>query len=183
MFEELLLRIAKRLDKENIPYMIIGGQAVLVYGIPRLTEDIDITLGIDIETLYKVLTACKRLRLERAIQADNEFVKKTNVLICRDPATGIRIDFIFSFLDYERKAIKRAKSVIIKGYKVKFASREDLIIHKMFAGRASALEDVKNLTAKNKNRLGIKYIKKRLAEFSTIEEFKDILRKFEELIC
>lgn len=29
--------------------MIIGGQAVMVYGEPRLTKDIDITLGVDIK--------------------------------------------------------------------------------------------------------------------------------------
>ncbi|GAH87084.1 unnamed protein product, partial [marine sediment metagenome] len=29
--------------------MIIGGQAVLLYGEPRLTRDIDVTLGDDID--------------------------------------------------------------------------------------------------------------------------------------
>lgn len=46
MFEELLKRIAAALDAAGIPYMIIGGQAVLLYGEPRLTRDIDLTLGI-----------------------------------------------------------------------------------------------------------------------------------------
>jgi hypothetical protein len=31
--------------------MIIGGQAVLLYGEPRLTRDIDITLGVSAEHL------------------------------------------------------------------------------------------------------------------------------------
>jgi len=30
--------------------MVIGGQAVLLYGEPRLTRDIDITLGIGVES-------------------------------------------------------------------------------------------------------------------------------------
>jgi hypothetical protein len=41
MFEELLARLGSALDKHSIPYMIIGGQAVLLYGEPRLTRDID----------------------------------------------------------------------------------------------------------------------------------------------
>jgi hypothetical protein len=41
MFEELLIRIAKALDNNYIPYMIVGGQAVLLYGEPRLTKDIE----------------------------------------------------------------------------------------------------------------------------------------------
>ena len=32
MFERLLERIAKVLDAAAIPYMVIGGQAVLLYG-------------------------------------------------------------------------------------------------------------------------------------------------------
>ncbi|MDI3467220.1 MAG: hypothetical protein OJF50_006041 [Nitrospira sp.] len=47
MFTRLLERLATALDLAKIPYMIIGGQAVLLYGEPRLTRDIDVTLGID----------------------------------------------------------------------------------------------------------------------------------------
>ena len=46
MFEELLGKIGRELDSRGIPYMIIGGQAVLLYGEPRLTRDIDVTLGM-----------------------------------------------------------------------------------------------------------------------------------------
>jgi len=38
MFEEILSKIAASLKKHAIPYMIIGGQAVLLYGEPRLTS-------------------------------------------------------------------------------------------------------------------------------------------------
>ncbi|MCR4322172.1 MAG: hypothetical protein NUV74_17780 [Candidatus Brocadiaceae bacterium] len=39
MFKELIERIAISVDKEGIPYMIIGGQAVLLSGEPRFTKD------------------------------------------------------------------------------------------------------------------------------------------------
>ena len=38
MFKELLVRIAKALKAVDIPYVIIGGQAVLLYGTPRMTK-------------------------------------------------------------------------------------------------------------------------------------------------
>jgi len=46
VFKELITKIGDALNSKSIPYMIIGGQAVLIYGEPRLTRDIDITLGI-----------------------------------------------------------------------------------------------------------------------------------------
>ncbi|ALA57272.1 hypothetical protein NITMOv2_0837 [Nitrospira moscoviensis] len=45
MFAELLERLAGALDQAHLPYMVIGGQAVLLNGDMRLTRDIDITLG------------------------------------------------------------------------------------------------------------------------------------------
>ena len=46
MFQALLARLALELEARSLPYMVIGGQAVLVHGEPRLTRDIDITLGV-----------------------------------------------------------------------------------------------------------------------------------------
>lgn len=40
MIEELLKKIAQCLDEDKIPYMIIGDQAVLIYGRPRLNLNI-----------------------------------------------------------------------------------------------------------------------------------------------
>lgn len=42
MLAKLIRRIAEALDQAKIPYMIIGGQAVLLYGRPRLTRDEDV---------------------------------------------------------------------------------------------------------------------------------------------
>jgi hypothetical protein len=55
MFEKLLSKLGKRLGLARIPYMVIGGQAVLLYGEPRLTRDIVITLGIGIDDLEKLI--------------------------------------------------------------------------------------------------------------------------------
>ena len=44
MFQDILEKLGIILEQKKIPYMIIGGQAVLLYGDPRLTKDIDLTL-------------------------------------------------------------------------------------------------------------------------------------------
>jgi hypothetical protein len=40
VFENLLEKVAIALDGERLPYMVIGGQAVLLHGEPRLTKDV-----------------------------------------------------------------------------------------------------------------------------------------------
>jgi predicted nucleotidyltransferase len=170
VFKKLLSRISKDLEKRKIPYMIIGGQAVLLYGEPRLTKDIDITLGINPEKLSEIESLSKKLNLRILVEKPKEFVKKTMVLPVEEEKTGISIDFIFSFSKYEKQAIKRANSVKMLDTHVKFASLEDIIIHKIIAGRARDLEDVETILLKNPE-YDEKYIKKWL------EKFDNSLRK------
>jgi predicted nucleotidyltransferase len=181
MFEEILSRIGACLKKHNLPYMIIGGQAVLLYGEPRLTRDIDITLGINIDRLNNILAAVKELTLKPIPNDIKSFVKQTMVLPTVDETTGIRVDFIFSFTQYELEAIKRARNIAIMGQEVVFASPEDLIIHKIFAGRPRDLEDVKSVIIKNKD-MDTHYIRSRLKEFDGFSDRKDFLKMFEEIV-
>ncbi len=149
MFNQLLEKIAAALEKCGIPYMVIGGQAVLIYGEPRFTNDIDITLGVDSDKIDEVLSAVKDLSFTVLTENIKEFVKKTMVLPLKDPATNVRVDFIFSFSAFERYAIENAQAVLLDSRKVFFAKLEDIIIHKIVAGRARDIEDVKVIISKN----------------------------------
>lgn len=178
MIEGLLKKTAQCLDEDNIPYMIIGGQAVLLYGTPRLTRDIDITLGVDTDKYSLIERVCSKLGLKILPESPEDFAGETKVLPAEETKLRIRVDFIFSFTLYEAQAIKRTKKVMMDGYPVKFASCEDVIIHKMIAGRAIDAEDVKNMLVKNRNSIDIEYIRKWLSEFGKISEHKGILEKF-----
>lgn len=160
--------------------MLIGGQAVLLYGSPRLTKDIDITLGIGIdriEVLSKILT---ETGLKPVPENPVEFAKKTFVLPARDEKTGIRVDFIFSFTPYEKEAIEQAREIEINGTKVKFARPEDIIIHKIFAGRPRDIEDARIILLKNPD-CDLKYIEKWLKKFNKTAEDRDLVKIYKEI--
>lgn len=182
MIEELITRIAQYLDQDEIPYMIIGGQAVLLYGTPRLTRDIDITLGIDTDKFQLVEGVCSKSGLKILTENPEDFARETKVLPAEEPESRIRVDFIFSFTEYEAQAIKRAKKVLMNDYPVKFASCEDVIVHKMVAARAVDVEDVKNILIKNNKTIDLEYIRRWLSEFGRLSEHKGILEKFESLL-
>ena len=127
--------------------MIIGGQATLLYGEPRLTRDIDITLGVNTDRLNEIITIIKKLRLKIIPDDVENFVNGTFVLPVIG-SKGIRIDFIFSFTEYELQAIDRSNKIRAGGIYINYASVEDLIIHKIFAGRQMDLEDVRVILKK-----------------------------------
>lgn len=181
MFEEILSRVSISLKKHSMPYMIIGGQAVLLYGEPRLTRDIDITLGVSFNRLNDLLLVLQETFLKPLPEDIESFVKQTMVLPSLDEVTGIRVDFIFSFTPYETGAIKRTKKIEILSQEICFASPEDVIIHKIFAGRARDLEDTRTIILKNPE-IDIQYIKNWLKEFDAASDSKDFLKTFEEIL-
>ncbi len=178
MYTTLLERIARTLKTASIPYMIIGGQAVLLYGEPRLTKDVDVTLGVDLDQLPEMLRLIKQMQFD--LLADPEtFTRQTMVLPCQDPDSGVRVDFVFSFSVYEREALNRVKDVEIGNTQVCFISVEDLIIHKMVAGRPRDLEDVKSVLNRNPD-LDVPYLRHWLEAFSADLGYA-LLDQFEQL--
>lgn len=164
MFKKLLAKIARNLKRFKLPYMIIGGQAVLVYGEPRLTRDIDVTLGVSVEALPRFLDILPKMGLKPLVDPE-KFTPKTMVLPCSDAKTGIRVDFIFSFSPYEQQAMNRTKNIRMEGTAIRFASLEDVIIHKIVAGRPRDLEDARNIILKNP-KYDEKYVTDWLKQFS-----------------
>lgn len=181
MFEKILAGIGAALKKHNIPYMVIGGQAVLLYGEPRLTRDIDVTLGVNTDCLEKLIAVVRELSLKPIPEDPTAFVRQTMVLPAIDEATGIRVDFIFSFTPYETQAIRRARQVAILGKDVFFASPEDVIIHKIFAGRPRDIEDIRTIILKNTG-IDVRYITKWLKKFDSCSDKKDFLNAFRKVL-
>ena len=85
-FGELIAALSRQLASRHIGFMLIGGQAVLLHGAPRLTEDIDVTLGVGPEALATLLAACLTLGLDPLPEDVDAFVRDTFVLPLRDRA-------------------------------------------------------------------------------------------------
>lgn len=181
MITSLIKTIAGKLDAAGIPYMIIGGQAVLFYGRPRLTRDIDITLGVDTDQFSRIEQICTELRLEPLADEPRDFAAKTKVLPVQARDSKVRVDFIFSFTPYETQAIGRAQEASLDDGPVRFASCEDVIVHKMVAGRAVDVEDIRHLLVKHRQSIDITYIEHWLAEFRQLPDHEEILSDFREL--
>jgi predicted nucleotidyltransferase len=183
MFSQLLEQIALGLDERQVPYMIIGGQAVLIYGEPRMTRDIDVTLGVGPDRLADLLAFAHAYSWRVLVEHPEEFVQRTMVLPLEDSQSSIRIDLIFSFSPYERQALERVHRIGIGKAAVRFAAPEDVIVHKIIAGRPRDIEDVRSILAKVAN-LDRAYIHYWLAEFDRrlggtyVQAFEEMAQSF-----
>ena len=180
-FGSLLARLSRGLQKRKVPFMIIGGQAVLLHGEPRLTQDVDISLGVGPTHLPDILAVCEELDLEPLPADVQDFVLSTFVLPAADRETGIRVDLIFSTTTYEAEAISRAQPVEVGGAVVPFATAEDLIIHKLFAGRPRDIEDAGGVVRRKGLELDWDYLSHWIADFALVPGRKDLPDALEEL--
>lgn len=161
-----LAALAGALDRAGIGYMVIGGQAVLLYGEPRLTRDVDLTLALPPESVPELIVAIAALGWDPVPERPREFAARTLVLPVAQAASGLRADLIFSLSPYERQAIARGRRIALPEGEVSFASPEDVIIHKLVASRPRDLEDVRGILLKQ-TALDFDYIRRWLAEFES----------------
>lgn len=167
-FQGLIARVARALGEREIPFMLIGGQAVLLHGEPRLTQDVDVTLGVSPDRVGEVLAAADTARLEALPEDPALFARDTFVLPTEEPETGLRVDFIFSSTPYESGAIDRAVRVEIRGEDVPFAAVEDLLLHKLFAGRPRDLEDAAGVVRRKGPDVDWEYVRRWAEEFAKV---------------
>jgi hypothetical protein len=58
---ERLVELVRALREENVDYVLFGGQAVNLHGIPRFTEDVDLFVGPSAENVARLRRALGRL--------------------------------------------------------------------------------------------------------------------------
>ena len=149
MFQRLIAKFTRTLDKAGVGYMLIGGQAVLLHGHPRLTQDIDITIDATADRVDAVLALAAGAGLQPLVPDSVAFVRQNMVLPLSDGKSGLRVDVSFGDTPYERQAIARAATVRVGRRAVHVTTVEDLIIQKVIAGRPRDIEDVRVVVARH----------------------------------
>ena len=160
--------ILEGLYRNNIRYLIVGGLSVNLYGIPRVTQDIDIVIAMDKENVLKLTSLLKesgyvpRLPVNpddlanpdkvkdwienKNLKAFSFYHKNENYKVI-DIVLVHPLNFEKSF---KNRTVKRAKDIDIY-----LASIDDVVKMKEFSGRPQDLSDIEML---NKVR---KYLEKK----------------------
>lgn len=174
---KLLVTVVKTLNKLKIPYLVTGGIAVLVWGRPRFTADIDIVVELDRKNANLLGDALMALgqagyidsgAVARAIESEGEF----NFI---HGETGVKVDFwVFRKNDdFDVSRFERRKVETIAGERVYFISPEDLILTKLKwhkeSGSARQMEDVESILKISGGKLDLSYLKKWAVKFDVWE--------------
>lgn len=147
-YPSLLAKIGASLNEAGIPYMVIGGQAVIQHGEPRFTHDVDITVWLTPHDVQAILPVMSGIGIAPGIEDVQAFVSRTHILPCFSRDSRLRVDLSFTDTPYEHHAIARGADVMVEGVPVRFASPEDLLIHKLLAWRPIDQLDIRGILLK-----------------------------------
>jgi hypothetical protein len=178
VFEKALGGLSSLFEREGVPYMVIGGLANAIWGHPRATLDIDVTIWADDDRIQQLLNLLQK-RYTFLVEAPADFVSKTRVLPVKNEE-GLRIDIIFGALPFERDAIERAVEKKVGAAAIRFCSAEDLILLKIISERPKDREDVRGILRVQQNDLDFKYLEPRIDELSDLLDRPQIRRQWYE---
>lgn len=150
--------VFQKFSVEGVRYVIVGGLAVNLHGVPRLTQDLDIIILLNAENVGKTTNVLKQLGFLPSLPVAPEDLARPEVV---KDWTENRNLVAFNFyhqeqgyksvdiilvhpLDFE-KAYENRIQRQVKDIEISLVSIEDLITMKEKSGRAQDLSDIQML--------------------------------------
>lgn len=138
-----LQEVFASLEKHRVKYVVIGGIAAVLHGVPRATFDLDLLIEATPENARRLLDAFLDARLGTAALTTPEELLAKEITIFQD---RVRIDVQTSTpgIDFPQAWANRVE-MEYQNQKFFVLSKDDLIAAKKAAGRPVDLEDVRLL--------------------------------------
>ena len=130
----------------NVRYVVIGGVAAILYGVPRTTLDLDILIEATPDNAQRLLDALLDAGLGTVALTTAEEILAHEITVFRD---RVRIDVQTATpgIEFEQAWAER-EEIEYAGQKLYLVSRQHLIDSKRAAGREKDLEDIRLLELK-----------------------------------
>lgn len=152
------LGIFKRFNEEGVRYLVVGGLAMNLLGVPKVTYDIDILVDMEDDNIRALMQLTKKWGFKPKVPVSvmdfadqskrDEWIATKNMkafsLVNAKWALS-EIDIIIDTPIAYAEARKRAKKISVQGVSIPVVSIDDLIKMKQAAGREMDKADVQYL--------------------------------------
>lgn len=174
-------RIGQCFDEDAIPYAIGGALALGVWGAPRATKDVDLSVFVRQDELPRVLDSLERagVMIDRN-QAAKDIVR---IGLAKGRLGIVVVDvFLSEHPQYAAMQARARRIVDPTGWSASFISPEDLCIHKLVFGRHKDIGDLESLFAVRPD-LDLAYVRHWLEQMvptgdSRLATLDDLERRF-----
>ncbi len=178
-----LRRVWTALEPLGVPMAVMGGISVTAWGHFRNTQDVDILVGVEKARFKDVLDCVYRagLRAKRhpvLFRIDQQDIAQV-LYTPPDIALQIQVDLLLVSSEYQRAAIDRRVTTKLPELDIPIAvlSCEDVIIHKLVAGRMIDRADAATLFRENRAQIDMTYLTDWVHRLSLQRELAEIWRE------
>lgn len=178
---DLFGALAAVLRARGVRWYLFGAQAVAVYGVPRLTADVDATVDVPVEGAADLAEALADAGFVPRIDDLEAFVERTRVVPLAHVATGIPVDLVLAGPGLEMTFLDRARDIDLAGTTVPVICPEDLVTSKILAGRPKDLEDVRGILAQRVGELDLRLVRETLGLLEEALDRSDLIAELEKL--
>ena len=169
-------KLQQFLSDRNWRFSIIGGIALLRWGEPRFTLDVDVTLLTGFGGENEYITSILASGYRGCIPEAAEFARRNRVLLVDSPR-GVPIDIALGGLPFEVLVVERSSAFEFEaGCSLRTCSAEDLIVLKLFAFRTRDILDVETIAIRQRGRLDWAYIETQLLPLAELKEQPEIMQ-------
>lgn len=175
-----LVAIQGHLRAASIESIAIGGMAVSVWGVPRLTRDVDVKVLLEREDSDRLLAALPADY--RPLGSDpSETLRQHAMLFVQDPG-GNRIDLLLTDIGFDESAIRRGVQIEVRpGVSARMCTPEDLIIYKLIATRPQDQLDASNVVRRQGDKLDVDYVVDWLRQFEIALADSTLVQTFQSM--
>lgn len=168
--------------KQRWRFCFIGGVALQRWGEPRLTQDAGLTLltGFGAEESFAdpLLTQFVGRRADA-----RDFALRHRVLLIRTES-GVAVDVAFGAVPFEERSVERASPWYwTTDHVLTTCSAEDLIVHKVFAGRDRDWGDVESVLIRQRVQLDLSLVRRELGPLLELKGQPEAMTKLDGLIA
>ena len=162
------------------PWYVFEAQAVIAYGVPRLSADVDVTLRLSPDDPERFTADMHEAGFALRVD-DPDFVRRTRVMPFVHLSTAMPVDVVLAASGLEDEFLDRARVVDLGGTSVPLIDPEDLIIAKVLAGRPKDVEDARSLWRIRGQRLDADRIHRTLRLLEEALSQSDLVSSFESV--
>lgn len=161
-------------------FCFIGGLAVLRWGEPRETVDVDLSLLTGFANEDRFVSVLLQAFAPRIPDAA-AFARANRVLLLRS-RTGVGLDIALAGLPFEAGLIERASPFTFPpDISLRTCSAEDLIVLKAFADRPKDWMDIEGVILRHPGGLDWSYVHEQLAPLAELKDAPELLSKLEQV--
>ncbi len=164
---EVATAIAAVFDRLGVTYAMGGALALGAHGVPRMTFDVDINLGLatDVFFSHEITDALSRecgLAFDRAIGEIRREAKDSGFV--RGNVGAIKVDLFFPTVEYLEGVMSRSTELPLLGRQVPVVGLNDLVVMKTVFGRTKDFADIESLARHGRAPIDREFVSRHVRE-------------------